>query len=243
MACAVSAVSRAAPHIRACLHSTGLLQSLTAGKTSPLLWARSQEKATSPSLSQRETYSDRLSPTAAESNNRLVKENWTEDDRRQIVGWKKVHIFSKRKAWERGSLSLCFSNKVWVSGMQTPSRGEGQVYWALDDIKKAARVACVANRRSDSSMTVFIRYISGYKSSGSAGGAYTCRWICWGRRDYNKGKQGGKESNKDWHKREHKTNTDSQKQKEGSSPVFSLHSSALMSEVSSDPQPTQSSPV
>lgn len=37
MACAVSTVSRAAPHIRACLHSTALLQSLTAGKTSPLL--------------------------------------------------------------------------------------------------------------------------------------------------------------------------------------------------------------
>lgn len=67
MACTVSAASRAAPHIRACLHSAGLLQSLTAGKTSPLLWARSQEKATSASLSQRERYSDHLSPTAAES--------------------------------------------------------------------------------------------------------------------------------------------------------------------------------
>lgn len=54
MACAVSAVSRAAPHIRACLHSAGLLQSLTAGKTSPRLWANGQEKATSASLSQRE---------------------------------------------------------------------------------------------------------------------------------------------------------------------------------------------
>lgn len=86
MACAVSAVSRAAPHIRACLHSTGLLQSLTAGKTNPLLWAHSQEKATSVSLSQRERYADRLYPTAAESNNRLVKENLTEENRRQIVG-------------------------------------------------------------------------------------------------------------------------------------------------------------
>lgn len=136
MACAVSAVSRAAPHIRACLHSAGLLQSLTVRKTSPLLWACSQEKATSASLSQQETYSDRLSPTAAESNNRLVKGNWTEDDRRQIVGRKKGSYFlwTKWKAWERGSLSSRFSNKDQVSDMQSPSHEEGQVYWALDEI-------------------------------------------------------------------------------------------------------------
>lgn len=35
-------------------------------------------------------------------------------------------------------------------------------------------------------------YIPGYKSSGPTGRAYTCRQICWGRRDYNKGKQGGR---------------------------------------------------
>lgn len=49
--------------------------------------------------------------------------------------------------------------------------------------KKTACVACVANLRSDSSMAVFIRHISGYKLSSSTAGAYTCRWICWGSRD------------------------------------------------------------
>lgn len=52
----------------------------------------------------------------------------------------------------------------------------------------------------------------------------------------------GKRATKTDTKGERKTNTDSQKQKEGSSPVFSLHSSVLMPEVSSDPEPTQSSP-
>lgn len=121
-------------------------------------------------------------PTAAVSNNRLVKQNWTEDDRRQIVGWKKVHIFSKAKSWERGSLYLCFLDIVSVSSMQNPSHEGGQVYWAINEIKKKT-VACVANLRSDYSLMVSISYISDYKSSGSAAGAYTCRCICWGRKN------------------------------------------------------------
>lgn len=89
--CNVHSMSRAALHIRACLHSVGPLQSLTAGKTSSLLWAQSQEKAALASLSQRGRYSDRFSPTTAERNNRLVMEKFklTEDDRRQIVGQKR----------------------------------------------------------------------------------------------------------------------------------------------------------
>lgn len=52
MACAVSAVSRVVHLIGACLRSAGLLQSLTAGKTSLRLWTRSQEKDSAASLSQ-----------------------------------------------------------------------------------------------------------------------------------------------------------------------------------------------
>lgn len=62
----------------------------------------------------------------------------TEDDRRQIEGWekkKKAHIFSRRRAWESAPLHLCFS----ASGSQSPSRKGGQLYWALDGIRKAAR--------------------------------------------------------------------------------------------------------
>lgn len=64
------------------------------------------------------------------------------------------------------------------------------VGWNLK--KTTAPVECVANLRSDSSVTVFIRYSSGHKLSGSTGGACTCRWICWGRRDSNERKHGGK---------------------------------------------------
>lgn len=48
---------------------------------------------------------------------------------------KKAHIFSKPKAWESAPLYLCFS----VSGRQSPSHKGGQVYWALDGIRKTAR--------------------------------------------------------------------------------------------------------
>ena len=105
MACTVSAASRAAPHIRACLHSTGLLQSLTAGKTSLLLWAGSQEKATSASLSQRTADSDSLSPTATESNNRLVSEKTERKMTGDKLWGRSYFLWSKWKALGRESLS------------------------------------------------------------------------------------------------------------------------------------------
>lgn len=97
-----------------------------------------KKKASGPSLSQRETHSDRLSHTAAESNNRLVEgetqQKMTGDKLR--VG-KKAHIFSRAKAWESAPLYLCFS----VSGRKSPSHNGGQVYWALDEIRKT--VGCM----------------------------------------------------------------------------------------------------
>lgn len=136
MACAVSAESRAAPHIRACLHSAGLLQSLTAGKTNPLLWAHSQEKATSASLSQRGRYSGGLSPTAAESNNRLVKGKlngrWQETN---CGVEKKPHIFSQPNEG-LGNVSPVSQTEIKSMTCEAPLREEGQVYWVLDEMQQ-----------------------------------------------------------------------------------------------------------
>lgn len=104
-------------------------------KTNHLLWACSQKKATCPSHSQWGTYSDRLSHTAAESNNRLVEgklnRRWQETNCRVEKG----SYFLQTKAWESGPLKLCFS----VSGKQSPSHKGGQVYGALDGIRKTVR--------------------------------------------------------------------------------------------------------
>jgi len=72
---------------------------LGGGGTNPLLWAHSQE-ATSASLSQRERYSDRLSP-----DNGSVRGNRTEDWRLVLFFW------TEWGARERLSPTLCLSNK------------------------------------------------------------------------------------------------------------------------------------
>lgn len=96
---------------------------------------------------------------------------------------------------------------------------------------------CVANLRS--STAVFSRYVSGYKSPGSTVGANTCRRICSGRGGIRTRESGeGIASHRDWHKREHKTNTDRNKKKE----VLQSLVYIPQPEVSSDPETIQSSP-
>lgn len=111
-ACSASAVSRATPHIRACLHSAGLLQSLTAGKTGPLLWAHSQEKATSAS-----PHSERDIQTFSLPQPQNPAAGWLKKSQRKMTGDKlwggkgSYFLLTKWKAWECESLSSYFSNK------------------------------------------------------------------------------------------------------------------------------------
>lgn len=209
---------RAAPHIRACLHSAGLLQSLTAGKTSLFLWARSQEKATSACFLQRRRYSDRPSPTAAQSKNKLAEEKLNGDEaERETARWEKV-VFHTQRSSVRHAKRL------------SKRRSRSQIVrWSM--------CPCVANLRS--STAVFSRYVSGYKSPGSTVGANTCRRICSGRGGIRTRESGeGIASHRDWHKREHKTNTDRNKKKE----VLQSLVYIPQPEVSSDPETIQSSP-
>lgn len=147
---------------------------------------------------------------------------------------------SPRKNWMetrtreklRGGKRLCFTRKDQASDMQSASQKEGRVQtvrWSM--------CPCVANLRS--STAVFSRYVSGYKSPGSTVGANTCRRICSGRGGIRTRESGeGIASHRDWHKREHKTNTDRNKKKE----VLQSLVYIPQPEVSSDPETIQSSP-
>lgn len=138
MACNGSTVSRATLHVTACLHSTGLLQPLTQAKTKHLLWACSQRKS---QWSLPFTVRDAFRPSFSHSRRIQQQVGWGETQQKMTgdklrVG-KRAHIFSRPKAWESAPLYLCFS----VSGRKSPSHKGGQVYWALDEIRKT--VGCM----------------------------------------------------------------------------------------------------
>lgn len=152
MACKGSTASRATPHITACLHSTGPLQSLTQGKQTISFELVAKKKPLIPPFHSERCIETVFLTQPQNPTTGWLRGNSTEDDSRQIVGWKKAHIFSKPKAWESGPLSLYFS----VSGKQSPSHKGGQVYGALDGIRKTVHVACEANLSSISAVTVFM---------------------------------------------------------------------------------------
>lgn len=155
MACKGSTASRATLHIPACLPSTGPLQSLTQGKQTisfELVAKKKKKKPLVPPFHSERRIESVFLTQPQNPTKGWLKRNSTEDDRRQIVGWKKTHIFSKPKAWESGPLSLYFS----VAGKQRPSQKGGQVYGALDGIRKTVRVACEANRSSISAVMIFM---------------------------------------------------------------------------------------
>lgn len=147
---------------------------------------------------------------------------------------------SPRKNWMetrtreklRGGKRLCFTRKDQASDMQSLSKRRSR-----SQIVRWSMCPCVANLRS--STAVFSRYVSGYKSPGSTVGANTCRRICSGRGGIRTRESGeGIASHRDWHKREHKTNTDRNKKKE----VLQSLVYIPQPEVSSDPETIQSSP-
>lgn len=112
--CTVSAVSRGHPAHQSLFTLCGSTTITYCTKNKRFsLWAAGQEKATSGSLLQRGRYSDRPSPTAAESNNIPEEGKWAEDDRRQIVGQKRFTIFLNQMH-SLGMWSFSFRVKNWI---------------------------------------------------------------------------------------------------------------------------------
>lgn len=163
MACAVSAVSRAAPHIRVCLHSACLLQSLTAGKTSPLLWAQGQEKPLlPPSRSKRDIQTVSLTqpqnPTTG----------WLRETERKMTGDKlwggKRFIFSLNQmkglgTWISQLVFLKQRSSVWHAKPLSRRRpGLLSVGW------NKRNSMCFICRKSEIRL-FYVRYISGCKCS------------------------------------------------------------------------------
>lgn len=128
---------------------------------------------------------------------------------------KKAHIFSKPKAWESAPLYLCFS----VSGRQSPSHKGGQVYWALDGIRKTARGMW--------SKSEFCVSCDGIHASVSGGCSQALLMdLTPAHGPFKVGETRTRESKGKKATETQKTNR--WRQKEGSSLVFSLHSSALV---------------
>lgn len=102
------------------------------------------------------------------------------------MGRKKVHIFSLNQRLGNVNPTACVSQCLSVWDAKSLSLRRARILYIKWKWGGEACCKCSKNRFHQ------VVYIPGYKSSGPTGRAYTCRQICWGRRDYNEEKQGGR---------------------------------------------------